>query len=278
MSPADDEDSLDHLNATGRLLKDHVVVVDTRGSGSLASRIEPLAVQNFAGFNGDGSLDLHGLDIRQDQNTLQILLVNHRPSIDPVTGELLDATKVGANSTIEQFQTEVGSSSMRYVRTYAHEVIQTPNRVAWVNDHAFVFTNDHSEKVGTVRFPYDEKESILTEISAVLLKHCLGEAQSATAIEMAATSPTHLASTFQMVSSEAPTTSYMCQTPPKRKSASSLSPSTIFCKRFTRLRVYCPWTIFPLTVMVISLVPHFLDHIFLCDLLKIRSTLTLQAV
>ena len=40
---------------------------------------------------------------------------------------------------------------MRHVRTYADELIQTPNRVAWVNDHAFVFSNDHGAKVGFVR-------------------------------------------------------------------------------------------------------------------------------
>jgi len=100
-------------------------------------------------------MNLHGFDVRPDKHTdtLRILLVNHRPAIDAVTGKLLDGTKAGANSTIEQFQTKVGSSTMRHVRTYAHEIIQTPNRVAWVNDHAFLFTNDHSGKVGIVRTP-----------------------------------------------------------------------------------------------------------------------------
>jgi hypothetical protein len=143
------------MNATGRGLTDRIAIIDTRGSGRLASRIQWVTAENFGGINGDGSMNLHGLDILPDKHTdtLRILLVNHRPSIDPVTGKLLDATKVGANSTIEQFQTKAGSSTMRHVRTYAHEVIQTPNRVAWVNDHAFVFTNDHSGKVGVVRIP-----------------------------------------------------------------------------------------------------------------------------
>ncbi|TVY89001.1 Serum paraoxonase/arylesterase, partial [Lachnellula willkommii] len=145
--------ALDHLNAHGRTRKDRVAVVNTRESGPLSSRIQWLAVEDFTGVNGDGVLDLHGLDIRADENTdtLRILLVNHRPAVDAVTGELLDGEKVGANSTIEQFQTIAGSSTMQYARTYAHDVIQTPNRVAWVNDHAFVFTNDHSAKVGIRR-------------------------------------------------------------------------------------------------------------------------------
>ena len=147
-----DKARIDKLNASGRGLHDRIAVLDTRGSGRLASRIKWLSIENFSGINGDGTLNLHGMDIREDEATgeLQILLVNHRPPIDTVTGELLDATKYGANSTIEQFQTEVGSSTMRHVRTYAHNVIKTPNRVAWVSDHSFLFTNDHTSKVGLV--------------------------------------------------------------------------------------------------------------------------------
>ncbi|RDL32038.1 uncharacterized protein BP5553_09440 [Venustampulla echinocandica] len=145
--------AIDHLNASGRGTTDRIAVLDTRGEGRLASRIQWLSTENFSGVNGDGTLNLHGLDVRADKHTdmLRILLVNHRPPIDPVTGELLDATKVGANSTIEEFQSKAGSSTMRHIRTYFNDVIQTPNRVAWVNDHAFVFTNDHNAKVGTLR-------------------------------------------------------------------------------------------------------------------------------
>ena len=70
-----------------------------------------------------------------------------------MTGEALDAKVVGANSTVELFQTKVGSETMKHVKTYADELIQTPNRVAWVNDHAFVFSNDHSAKTGFVWLP-----------------------------------------------------------------------------------------------------------------------------
>jgi arylesterase / paraoxonase len=228
--------SLDHLNAYGRERKDRVAVVDTRKPGPLSSRIQWLTVENFPGINGDSSLDLHGLDIRPDEHTdtLRILLVNHRPPINPVTGELLDATSIGANSTIEQFQTKAGSSTMRYVRTYAHKAIQTPNRVAWVNDHAFVFTNDHSGKVGLVRkVPYHANFIITDKPSVALWIHYLVEAQSATAIEIAATLPTQKASTSPMVSSKVRMVSYMFPTLSRQRSTSCLSLKTISWRKST---------------------------------------------
>lgn len=111
-----------------------------------------MTTENFSGNNRDGTFNLHGFDIRPDPktDTLRILLVNHRPPIDPVTGAPLDAVALGANSTIELFQSKLGSSSMRHMRTYTDHAIQTPNQVAWVNDDAFVFTNDHSVKNGFV--------------------------------------------------------------------------------------------------------------------------------
>lgn len=127
-------------------------MLDTRGTGPTASRLTWLTVENFPGNNGDGTLGLHGISFlaNNKSNMLRILLVNHRPPIDPVTGEFLDASKVGANSTIEHFLTEAGSSSIRYVRTHVNELIKTPNSVQWLSDHSFVVTNDNSVKVGAV--------------------------------------------------------------------------------------------------------------------------------
>jgi arylesterase/paraoxonase len=97
-------------------------------------------------------MNLHGFDVLTKPNSdyLRILLVNHRPPIDPVTGGPLDAEKFGANSTIELFETQSGSPVMRHVKTYAHELIQTPNRVTWVSEDAFLYTNDHTVKIGLV--------------------------------------------------------------------------------------------------------------------------------
>src|SRR3954451_23245534 len=92
---------VDALNASARALTDRLAILDTRGSGRIASRIKWVTPEGFSGINGDGTLNLHGLDIRADRHTniLRILLLNHRPPLDPVTGDPLDATKFGANST-----------------------------------------------------------------------------------------------------------------------------------------------------------------------------------
>lgn len=120
----------------------------------MESRLQWMKTENFSGNNGDGTFNLHGFDIRPDPETgtLRILLVNHRPPIDPLSGAPLDAVTLGANSTIELFHTRVGSVSMKHIKTYADPAIQTPNQVAWVNDDDFLFTNDHSTKVGFVSY------------------------------------------------------------------------------------------------------------------------------
>jgi arylesterase/paraoxonase len=70
--------------------------------------------------------------------------------MDRQTGSLLDATKLGGNSTIEVFETALGETTMRHIKTYSDPVIDTPNDVAWVSDDSFVFTNDHNSKLGFV--------------------------------------------------------------------------------------------------------------------------------
>ncbi|MCJ1391928.1 hypothetical protein MMC18_004795 [Xylographa bjoerkii] len=126
------------FNASARPLTDRLAIISTRAPGPLASRLQWITPSHFSGVNGDASLNLNGFDVRTipGSDTLQILLVNHRPSLGPNVNS--------ANSTIELFETQLGSSTMRHVRTFADEAIHAPNRVAWVAQDAFVFTNDRS--------------------------------------------------------------------------------------------------------------------------------------
>jgi len=131
---------------------DRIGMLDTRGTGPASSRLTWLNIENFAGVDGEGSIDLHGISVlaNSKSNVLRFLVINHRPTVDPITNQIISASLTGANTTIEQFITDVGTSSIRHVRTHTHDLIQTPNAVQWVNDHAFLFTNDHGTKVGLV--------------------------------------------------------------------------------------------------------------------------------
>jgi hypothetical protein len=198
-------------------LLDRIVVLDTRSPGRLEDRVQWITPENFPGINGDETVNLHGFDVRADPNTntLRLLLINHRPPIDPITGKALDAKVVGANSTIELFQTKAGSDTMRHIRTYAHELIQTPNRVTWVNDHAFVFTNDHTAKVGLVSF-FHAVSSTLIMIS-ISVDTSIPYSAVGTLVTALATNATSLhhgltPSMARMDSSAAVMVSFMCLT------------------------------------------------------------------
>ncbi|KAG8750658.1 hypothetical protein FRC12_012770 [Ceratobasidium sp. 428] len=84
-----------------------------------------------------------------DANLLWVYLVNHRPPLDPA----VDAAKVGADSAIEIFKTQVGSSTMEWVKTVEDpSIIVTPNDIlGGSNGQEFWFTNDNSVKVGLAR-------------------------------------------------------------------------------------------------------------------------------
>jgi len=134
-----------------RSLRDRLAVLDTRAKGPLSERLKWITPSDL---KGSPPLSLQGFDIKEDsenEGLLHIVLVNHRPSIDASSGNLLDNEEVGANSTLEYFTTKVGESSMAYQKTFSHSTITTPNRVAWLNDFKFAFTNDHSSKVGLAR-------------------------------------------------------------------------------------------------------------------------------
>jgi arylesterase/paraoxonase len=123
---------------------DYLAIYDTKGSGSAASRKTVIKPSNFKGTNGKGSYNLHGMGVHMiDEETLRIFLINHRPQADPHTN--------GANSTVELFESTLGSDTMRHIKTYADEVIMTPNDLTPTGPDSFVFSNDHHIKVGHLK-------------------------------------------------------------------------------------------------------------------------------
>ncbi|EST06210.1 Six-bladed beta-propeller, TolB-like protein [Kalmanozyma brasiliensis GHG001] len=145
--------AIDNLDVSGRPNNDYIAILDTKKTGPYASRITKVKPVSFT-----DTLNLHGISVYEVpaksaelKPTLRIFLNNHRPPIDPVTKTVMDATKVGANSTFELFETTLGESRMRHIRTYVGEAIRTPNRPAAAGPDSFVFTNDHSVKTGAKR-------------------------------------------------------------------------------------------------------------------------------
>ena len=91
----------------------------------------------------DENLHLVGMTGIDSPNTIELFLVNAKPSRD-ANGELLDQAAVGANSTIEKFVTGPAATSMKHVKTFASSNIATPNNIATAPGmKGFYFTNDH---------------------------------------------------------------------------------------------------------------------------------------
>ncbi|KZL65740.1 serum paraoxonase arylesterase [Colletotrichum tofieldiae] len=140
-----------NFNASGRSTRDAVVALDIDSPKGGAFEFRTLSTPGFSGTAGDGLLQLVGLTgiDSPEGDKVELLLVNNRPSVDPVTGEFLDQANVGANSTIEVFETGPQAVGMKHIRTFAGANVSTPNNIAALSSEAFYFTNDKgANKVG----------------------------------------------------------------------------------------------------------------------------------
>ncbi|KAF8198076.1 hypothetical protein BJ912DRAFT_56680 [Pholiota molesta] len=134
--------AMEQLNSTGASFEDYVAIYDPS-----TSRVTRLTTSDF---NGGRGLSLHGMDVvasTTHSERLFIYLVNHRIPLGDVSPQ-----DVGADSVIEIFETAVGSTVMKHVKTVEHPIINTPNSVTGSPDgKSFYFTNDHGVRVGLVR-------------------------------------------------------------------------------------------------------------------------------
>lgn len=119
--------------------------IDAPGSDGMFG-IHKIKPEGYDGATGDGTLDLLGFDVEVvDAATLRFWLINHRPPVD-ANRKYLDATKIGANSTIDVFELKRGKDKMVHVKTVFDPEVKTPNNIAVMEDGSFVATNDHSAK------------------------------------------------------------------------------------------------------------------------------------
>lgn len=129
------------FNETGTRRDDYVATYDPKS--------HTVTKLKMTGFTSPRGLSTHGMDVvpsSSDPSELFVYLVNHRA---PRGGA--DPNKVGADSAVEVFRTALGSSSMEYLRTVEHPLIETPNDLTGSADgKEFWVTNDHGSKTGLV--------------------------------------------------------------------------------------------------------------------------------
>jgi len=139
---------MSRLNISGRRTggsKLMALNIDSPGTDGLYGA-HSIETANYEGATGDGTLDLVGFDAEiVNPATLRFWLINQRPPVDQYRN-YLDATKIGANATIDVFELKRGEKTMVHVKTVADQAIYSPNGITLMGDDSFVISNDHSGK------------------------------------------------------------------------------------------------------------------------------------
>ncbi|CAD6446020.1 64a09973-e2d6-4bbb-8aa8-b92e3e829c5b [Sclerotinia trifoliorum] len=142
-----------HYNVSQRTLEDHVSVlkIDEPGEDGFYGLHQLEITGGYKGVDHHNSIDVHGFDVEiLPDSRRRFWMINHRPPVDE-SENFLDATKLGANSTVEVFDLVPGSKNLEFVKTVANPIINTPNNIAATGDGGFVFSNDHPAKTGFIR-------------------------------------------------------------------------------------------------------------------------------
>ncbi|KAH7240812.1 uncharacterized protein BKA55DRAFT_575806 [Fusarium redolens] len=106
----------------------------------------------------EGPFVTHGIDVIADpkvKDGVYIFAVNHVPNPDylqhVVDGKKDEFDGNKAASQIEIFHHRIGSSTVKYVRSISHALIQTPNDIVALSPTRFYVTNDHYYREGLMR-------------------------------------------------------------------------------------------------------------------------------
>lgn len=136
-------------NASARSLTDHIAILDIDHL-DLQPRLPVPRQLKVDGY--DGALDLHGFDVRHIGDKVRFWLINHKPFVNSTTGEILDPSTLGANSTIEIFDLNKEKETLEHVKTLSSDAIISPNNLAVEADGiGMIISNDHKGKTGTFR-------------------------------------------------------------------------------------------------------------------------------
>lgn len=141
-------DSMGRLNISGRRPEGSELIalhIDEAVKDGFF-RMHKITPTGYSGATGDGTLDLIGFDVQVLKDAqLRIWLINQRPPVDE-QGQYLDATKTGANVTVDVFEHVRGEKIMKHIRTVADPEVYSANGIAGLEDGSFFLSNDHSAK------------------------------------------------------------------------------------------------------------------------------------
>ncbi|OIW30691.1 serum paraoxonase/arylesterase family protein [Coniochaeta ligniaria NRRL 30616] len=120
-------------------------------------KAQRLALEDF-----DGPFVTHGIDVISDPEkpageAVYIFAVNHVPN-PAYYGDALSGTPPAAGSDtaksrsrVEIFRHEIGSASVRHIRSVWDPLIRTPNDIVALSPTSFLVTNDHIYREGLMR-------------------------------------------------------------------------------------------------------------------------------
>lgn len=139
------DNSIGRLDATKRSMKDKVIALNIDEPRGDSFVYRTLRTSGYDGVNGDGTLSLVAISGLDHEDHIDLYMNNNRPSVSPVTGELLNKEDIGANATIELFRLNNAraTDTMNHIKTFSHSQIATPNNIAPTELGSFYFTNDH---------------------------------------------------------------------------------------------------------------------------------------
>lgn len=121
--------------------------IDSPGSDGNYGASRHQITGDYLGPAGSKAIDPNGFDVEiLPNNRLRFWMTNLRPAVDSVSGEYLDAAKVGVNGTVELFELIRGGDRMKWTGKFGANggVVHSTNKVAADLNGGFVVTNDHS--------------------------------------------------------------------------------------------------------------------------------------
>lgn len=145
----------DIKSLTSSSKSDYIAIVDTRSSPETqdySSRIAKIPTTDFWNpENGDLNLKSVGIFINDSASSregskMTIYLSNDRP-VYASSSQARDRDIIGHNSTIEIFESKLGSKALSHLSTVSSSLIQTPSSILPISESSFVVANSHDKRL-----------------------------------------------------------------------------------------------------------------------------------